>query len=386
MRVLHTADWHLGKKLNSVSRLEEQRAVLDEIAAVADENGVDVIICAGDVFDTSVASAEAEELFYESCVRLAKNRVFIALAGNHDDPLRLGAPSEIAKALNVFLVGGYDNNFVRKNISGGNGYIKIEKGGQILNIAVMPYPQHSRLSDCDNRDKPYAEIVKNKLEEICAVFKSNEFNMIASHLFLTMSGKSENLELTDERELGTAAVLPSSILPQADYTALGHIHKPMTVSQSKNIYYSGSILSYSFDDISEKSVILVDFALNNNNEKKTTVKRIALKEGRRLMKVKVDNFADAIDALKENERAFVQIEYNGSSMLTLSEVNELKKQPSFSKIINNFIQEQTVTEYKERSEEELFIDFYKRRSKTLSEPKRELVDMFLCVMNGEDIV
>ncbi len=386
MKILHTADWHLGKKLNGVSRLFEQEQIISEIADLAESEGVDVVIAAGDIFDSSFPSAEAEELFYRSCLSLGRGRIFIALAGNHDDPDRLSAPSGLAKALNVFLVGGYDNSvYTRKNIRGGEGYISIEKGGEVLNLALMPYPQHSRLSDSGNRDKSYCRIVGEKLEKICGCFNENEYNVLASHLFMTKSGTSESLELTDERELGTASVLPSSILPKADYTALGHIHKPFAVSNSANVFYSGSILSYSYDDIGEKSVVIAEFK-TQEGKKKTQIRRVALRSGRRLMRAKADAFLKAMQILSENPDAFVELEYCGTEPLKLSEVNELKKQPSFNKLVNNYYEKGAVKEYKQRTDEELFNDFYSYKNGEKSKPSKELTEMFLKVMSGEEDV
>ena len=103
MKILHTSDWHLGKRTASRSRLDEQRAALAEIAEIAEEEKADVILVAGDVFDTFVPPAEAEELFYSAVVELTKTALVVAVAGNHDDARRLNAPAYLAGASGIAL-------------------------------------------------------------------------------------------------------------------------------------------------------------------------------------------------------------------------------------------------------------------------------------------
>jgi len=107
MKILHTADWHLGKKLNDFSRMDEQRQVLEEIVAIADKEAVDVVLVAGDLFDTFNPPNEAIELLYKTVHRLAKNgeRAVIAIAGNHDSADRIEAPDPLARECGIIFTG-----------------------------------------------------------------------------------------------------------------------------------------------------------------------------------------------------------------------------------------------------------------------------------------
>ncbi len=107
MKLLHTADWHLGKRLGDYSRLAEQRAVLDEICAIAEAEAVDAVLIAGDLFDTFNPPNEALELFYRTVHRLSSDgaRAVIAIAGNHDSPDRVEAPDPLARECGIFFVG-----------------------------------------------------------------------------------------------------------------------------------------------------------------------------------------------------------------------------------------------------------------------------------------
>ena len=103
MKILHTADWHLGKRLDNYSRIEEQIEVMNEICEIADEQNIDLVLVAGDLFDTFNPSVEAVELFYKTLKRLANNgqRPVIAIAGNHDSPDRIDAPDPLARECGI---------------------------------------------------------------------------------------------------------------------------------------------------------------------------------------------------------------------------------------------------------------------------------------------
>ena len=107
MKILHTADWHLGKRLDNYSRIEEQIEVMNEICEIADEQNIDLVLVAGDLFDTFNPSVEAVELFYKTLKRLANNgqRPVIAIAGNHDSPDRIDAPDPLARECGIILIG-----------------------------------------------------------------------------------------------------------------------------------------------------------------------------------------------------------------------------------------------------------------------------------------
>ena len=107
MKILHTADWHLGKRLDRFSRLEEQVLVMNEIVEIADEQKVDMVLIAGDLFDNFNPSVEATELFYKTLKQLSLNgkRPVIAISGNHDSPNFIDAPNPLARECGIILIG-----------------------------------------------------------------------------------------------------------------------------------------------------------------------------------------------------------------------------------------------------------------------------------------
>ena len=148
MKVLHTSDFHIGKKLEGRDRLDEQKAVLDEIALICKEKDVDVVVISGDVYDTYTPSAEAEDLFYDSLINISNQKAQIIIcAGNHDDYKRLCAASELASRNGIYIFGtNRDKHRIKesqakcKAISSGEGYIVMQKGEEKVFFGVVGYP------------------------------------------------------------------------------------------------------------------------------------------------------------------------------------------------------------------------------------------------------
>ena len=130
IKILHTADWHLGKKLDHFSRIEEQRLVLSEICEIADNQDADIIVVAGDLFDTFNPPVEAVELFYKTLKRLTNNgkRPVIAIAGNHDSPDRIDAPDPLARECGILFVGNPDVSIPPMVIENGFAITQSENG------------------------------------------------------------------------------------------------------------------------------------------------------------------------------------------------------------------------------------------------------------------
>lgn len=381
MKILHTSDWHLGKRLESKSRLAEQRAVLDELCLVCDAENIDVVIVSGDIFDSVNPPAEAEELFYDFALRLGGGRHFVAISGNHDNADRLKAPGGIASACNIILAGGMDNSVYSKrdnSVIGGEGFVKIIiKGGEVLNLALLPYPSYARMSALGYKQEndEYSLDVSNWLNICAKCFNTGEVNVLVSHLFMVNSERS-----SDEMELGTALILPPSVLPECDYVALGHVHKPQKVSSSKNAYYSGSILKYSTDDSSQKFFNIVTLALGQPFK----LEKRAIVSGRNPIIIKAQSFESAIDGLTVHANDWVTVHYDCSQPLSAAKMTELRGYENFCNIKNIFVSPLAKIESKKhKTDKELFEDFY--YSQMGEKVEDDIMDMFLAVLNEEKI-
>ena len=377
MKIIHTSDWHLGKKIEGKSRLPEQEDVLDELIRVVKEHKVDCVVVAGDVFDTVNPPADAESLFYSKCLEISRICPVLAISGNHDNPDRLSAPVGIAGECGIVLCGGMDLTRQKAPFSGGEGFVRLSKNGENVNFACLPYPSSARMSAlgyAQKEDKKYSEYVKDWLNICASGFTSSDCNITVSHLFMAGSVKA-----SDEIELGTAAILPTDILPDAHYTALGHIHKPQCVSRSKSAYYSGSILSYSFDDVSEKYFNLLD-----TSPAGVKVTQIPILGGKKLITKRISSYDDCIKTLKDNPDAFIKLEYDCAEPLTSAKYAELRAYPSFCLLKN--VYEPPKSERKAvkfDTDEEYFTAYYKATRK--EEPSSELIELFTKAMRGEEL-
>ena len=310
MKVLHTSDWHLGKRLPPFNREREQKAALLEIRDIAQNENADVCIIAGDVFDVSVPPATAEELFYNGALEIAKICPVVAIAGNHDDGERLKAPDALAKANGIYLAGGFDcSPLSYGEMQARAGGLIFRKNGERLNIALCPYLTESRRGDAPADD--FSAYVKGVLAQITdSVFSDDGCNILVAHLFMTGSVSGE------ERELGAAKLLPPDVLPKCDYVALGHVHKPMKVAE--NAYYSGSILVYSFDKTPRREVIIFDTVTKE-------IKHIPLSSGYEMRTVTASSYAAALEELQSAGDAYVRLIYDCAVPLTAAQTSELER-------------------------------------------------------------
>lgn len=273
MKLLHTSDWHLGRLIETQPRLEEQAAFLDALIDISEREAVDVVLVAGDVYDTYNPPARAERLFFEKVKRLADGgqRLILIVSGNHDQPVRLGAAASWAAEHGVILCTDVteqweDQRIGRFDIVGkGPGALTVTIGKDALDLALLPFPSESRLGELmttstkeEAQQLSYSERVKRLLAERCGHFTAETFGVVVSHLFVSGGELSDS-----ERTLqwgGAYTVFGDAFPETANYVALGHLHKPQSVAGLKGRgRYSGSPLQYSRSETGyAKSVTLID--------------------------------------------------------------------------------------------------------------------------------
>lgn len=320
MRILHTADWHLGRRLEGRSRHEEQERVLGEICRIVDDEAIDAVIVAGDVFDAYNPPAESEALFYRTMTRLSDGgrRAVVVIAGNHDSPDRLIASDPYARALGITTIGYpkdipalYDAGSDRVAcIEAAPSFIRLRlpRSGELLNVLALPYPSESRLrellaADVENEEQAnihYNHRVRAFLEDCGRRFDANQANLITSHLFVAGGEECES-----ERPIqvgGLYTIDPSSFPSSAGYVALGHLHRAQTLQGREGIpvRYSGSILQYSFSESEQqKSVTMLEWG-----DRGFTHTAIPLREGRMLRRWVIDGGLPELERrLAETDRA-----------------------------------------------------------------------------------
>lgn len=324
MKILHTADWHLGKRLEHVSRLPEQHKVLEEIVEIANREEVDVVLIAGDLFDTYNPPTEAVDLFYQTLKKLAKDgeRAVFAIAGNHDSPDRIEAPDPLARECGIFFA-GYPHTRIRP--------IALDTGLQIsqsdegfvevflpdydypLRLLLTPYANEHRLKTflgIRDTDKALNEVLHEKWQALYERYCNSEgLNILLSHLFFTKKGETPPEEPEGEKPInhvgGASAIVTHQIPKGIDYTALGHLHAFREVEKSPcPVIYSSSPLTYSFQESrSSKKVVI----LKGEPGKTVDYRPIPLNTGFPLVQKKLEGIDTAVDWLQENQECWVDL-------------------------------------------------------------------------------
>jgi len=384
MKIMHTSDWHIGKKTENVERLAEQREVLDEIISIANDNAIELVLVAGDVFDTFIPSAEAERLFYEKVTELAKNRAVLIIPGNHDDAVRLCAAESLAEVHGVYFAGNLESSHyitekVETNVSlngRGEGYCIFENiNGEQIYVATLPYPTEARFKE-KSTGEGYAERVKGWLDKCMSANVNNLPAIVMTHLF-TLGG----ITTEGEREisLGGARAFPKGLFPDCAYVALGHLHKRQVVDATRNIIYSGSILQYSFDEVNvEKSVTLFDVVGGAVCDLRT----VSLTKGKRLAKLSACSIEQAAELLNGYADHLVELTLKLKSPLNREENNYLHT--NFPNVISLKLEVEATGSYattgrRELSDDRLFAECYKKQYGT--DPDENMLSLYLEILS-----
>lgn len=385
MVFLHTSDWHIGKKLEGRSRLQEQKKVLESLVETTRQEEVDVVLVAGDIFDTFTPSAEAEQLFFDCVSALSTLGVAVVIiAGNHDDPVRLSASAALAEKCNVYF---YDeehipyNNAVNSRVDcleRGKDYIIFSKNDEKVYVALLPYPTEVRMKEKLREDETYTDKVKRYIDEAISKNIDNLPIVLVAHLFMLGGERSDGERAID---LGGARIVPPSVISKGVvYSALGHLHKRQVVSKEKNIVYCGSLLQYTFDEASyEKSINI--FTVENGAV--PAVKNVPLKGYKRLLRTTLKSCEDAEKFMAEAGDTFVEITLELSVPPSSEELKRIVgNYPNAILRINYSSGEKVVKNRTVMDSEELFKEYYKLRFNT--EAPLDMLELFLrCVHDAE---
>ena len=244
MKLIHLSDIHLGKRVNEFSMLEDQAHILKKILAVVDEEKPDGVLIAGDVYDKSVPSTEAVQLFDDFLVRLAKRKlpVFI-ISGNHDSPERLSFANRLIDAVGIHLAPVY--NGVVEPITLSDEYGPV-------NVYMLPFikPAHVRGFFPDTEITGYSDAVAAAIGRMN--IDKTQRNVLITHQFVTGAQRSDSEELS----VGGTDNIGAEVFCDFDYVALGHIHGPQNMDSGR-IRYCGSPLKYSFSEAAQQKSVTV---------------------------------------------------------------------------------------------------------------------------------
>jgi exonuclease SbcD len=270
MKILHTSDWHIGRSLYGRKRYDEFEAFLNWLADLIQSEQIDVLLVAGDVFDTSTPSNRAQELYYRFLCRVAGSccRHVVVIAGNHDSPSFLNAPKELLRFLNVHVVGSVSES-LEDEVFVLEGNKKIPE----LIVCAVPYLRDRDIrtaeagESIDDKERKLIEGMRAHYRDVCAIAEQQQ-ETLEKHVPIVAMGHlfaagGQTIEGDGVRELyvGSLAHVGQDIFPECiDYLALGHLHVPQQVGGSEKMRYSGSPIPMGFGEAArEKKVLTVEF-------------------------------------------------------------------------------------------------------------------------------
>ncbi|WP_026966204.1 metallophosphoesterase family protein [Algoriphagus terrigena] len=326
IKILHTADWHLGKRLQEYSRLEEQKLVLEEICQIADQENVDLVLLAGDIFDSFNPAHEAVELLYKTLRKLSKNgsRPIIAISGNHDSTQFVEAPDPLARELGILFYSRYDSVIPLGRLDSGVEITRSASGFLEIRLPAFDFPIRAILAPYANevslktylgegdRESEFRSLLEKNWRQLADTHCDEQgVNLFLGHFFFMKEGEKPEAEPESERPIlhvgGTQSLFTKNIPSQIQYAALGHLHRHHAVGHdSIPVVYASSPLAYSFSEADQtKQVILIEAEPGTP----VSYRAIGLKQGRPLCRKTFDQLAPALEWLEANPYCFVELTF-----------------------------------------------------------------------------
>lgn len=369
LKILHTADWHLGKIVHAVHMTEDQAFILDQFFEMIDTEEPDVVLISGDIYDRAIPPKEAVDLLDQTLSRLMIDYDFPVLitSGNHDSPDRLQFGRQLFKKNNLYIESKLSDPIETVTLHDAHGAVHFH---------LIPYfePNEVRQRVKSEQMLTHQEAMDIIIQDLKKQIDLNERHVILAHTFIAGGMESESEERLSM--IGGSPYIDVNVFDDFDYVALGHLHQPQQV-KSKRVQYSGSLLKYSFSEHKhKKSVTLVNLGAKHQLD----VRRIPLipKCDFRVMTDSFETFmkqiepsddylhiqltddAELIDPLNELRKKFpniLKLEYiRKQGHLSLEHVNKQKRHQTFSK-------------------KELFETFYEELSgEGLNEQRMKLLD------------
>ncbi len=288
IKVLHTADWHLGKRLEQCERTDEHQHFLDWLVETLSAQKVDVLIVAGDIFDTGNPSNLALKQYYNFLWKASETccRNVVIIGGNHDSVATLDAPKELLRIFNVHVVGGVPDECADQIITIKNKEEKIE-----LVVCAVPFLRDKDVrrsvagettAEQEGRLKQGISDHYHQFKKHIGIYRQNKIPVIATGHLYTSGGTSSDSE--NEIYVGNLGRISGDQFPaEFDYVALGHLHRPQLVNKMDHIRYSGSPIPLSFSEAGDcKVVVVAEF----ENEKLLKIEQIMIPPCRKLYRIK----------------------------------------------------------------------------------------------------
>lgn len=373
MKFIHLSDLHLGKKLNEISLLEDQKYILKQIITIAEQQHPDGILLAGDIYDKAIPSVDAVQLLDNFLTALAALQIPVfMISGNHDSAERLSFGARLLCSSGIYLSQVYDGT-VQK--------ITLQDHYGALNIYLLPFVKPSTVKRYfpDETINDFNDALQTVIRHLN--IDTSQRNVLLAHQFVTGAFRSDSEEIF----VGGLDNVDAAVFADFDYTALGHIHGPQNIGSAK-IRYCGTPLKYSFSEVQQqKSLTVVEL----QKKGQLAVSCIPLQPLRDLVKLKGSY-------LELTELKFYQdLDRENYFHITLTDENDvLDALQKLRTIYPNLLQleydnkrtqaSQDITsslEVQQKSEAELFAEFYQlQNNQPMNEKQKDFTEQLLSAL------
>ena len=325
MNILHTSDWHIGRALYGRKRYEEFDAFLNWMTETINQEKIDVLLVAGDIFDTNTPGNRAQGLYYQFLCRVVASscRHVIITAGNHDSPSFLNAPKDLLHALNVHVIGSITDTYDDEVL-----LLHDQEGNPELIVCAVPYLRDRDIrtveagESIEDKERKLIEGIRGHYSSVCELAEQKRSALGADipiiamgHLF-TAGGETAEGDGTRPLYVGSIAHVTAAIFPECiDYLALGHLHVPQKVSGSEVMRYCGSPLPMGFGEArQEKSLCLVEFV---RREATVSLIKVPLFQPLESVRGTWDEISGRVQELAITQsQAWLEILYDGEEIIT----------------------------------------------------------------------
>jgi exonuclease SbcD len=311
VKILHTSDWHVGRRIRGRDRSEEHRSVLGELVAIAAGAEVQLVVVAGDLFDTSAPSPVAEKVVWRGLLDLAEVAPVLIIAGNHDNPARLHAVAPLLEMGRIVACS-------EASPPDRGGVASYEDLG--VRVAMLPFVSQRGVVraeqimglDPDQHAAAYEDRIKRLIGSLTADMTTDTVNLLAAHL--TVHGAHEGGGERQAHIFGYA--VPASVFPgHLSHVALGHLHRQQKMPHGGSVWYSGSPLQLDFGEVDDlKGALLIEAAPSLPAK----VTAVPLTSGRRLVTLR-GSLEQVLARADEVEGAYVKVELNEKARVGLAD-------------------------------------------------------------------
>lgn len=394
MKIIHTSDWHIGKIVNEMSMIEDQKMILEKLLEITKKEKPDVLIIAGDLYDRSVPPVEAVNLLDKTLSDLTVEQGIkvIAISGNHDSGERISFSNKLLEKQGLYIAGEYETLYKKVILN--------DEFGEV-NFFLVPYKDPAIVRKLlDNKEiRNHNDAMEAVVNMIKKDLNDNERNILIGHGYVTMNKDKEminyedvNIEVSDsERPLaiGGTDIIDGKLFEDFDYVALGHLHGRQKIGKD-TMRYSGSLLKYSFSEVNhKKGVVILDIDRDKNIE--IDFKELKPLRDLRNIKGELEDLIEEGRNLTEGRHDYIQAILTDEGEL-LEPMNKIRSVYPNTMLITretrreNLNLEAAREGFKVKSEGKLFEEFYKKfGSSEYDEERKEIINKVINEVLKEEV-